>query len=138
MLAAFCLRLAFGMVVFLPLLPARTMHPRFFRTQFLTALGLAVVAALNGWFDVSPLGQWLLAGGVAVSLAGALVWTLEPAPLGRMLGWVAGVVLAAAASVVNPLADRPADEIALPPGLATADAISSGLLLGAAVTAMLV
>jgi hypothetical protein len=48
MLAVFCLRLALGMLFSLAFLSPRLMHPRFFRTHFVTALGLCVVAALTG------------------------------------------------------------------------------------------
>ena len=48
MLAAFCLRLALGLLAGLLLLSPKQLHPRFFRTHFLTALGLMAVAAMDG------------------------------------------------------------------------------------------
>ena len=68
MLAVFCLRLACGMTACLLLLPPALVNPRFYRTHFLTALGLACVALLSvrdsaGW----PL-LGLLAGGAVVAL----------------------------------------------------------------------
>jgi hypothetical protein len=128
MLAAFCLRLSLGLVAFLPLLPAGKMHPRFFRTQFLTALGLAIVALCIG-FDAQPLILWPLICGVVVALVGSVIWTLDPPPLGRTIGWLATLVFAiGAASFASQSVNW----------LAWADAITSGLLLGGTLTAMLV
>jgi hypothetical protein len=128
MLAAFCFRLALGLVAFLPLLPARQMHPRFFRTQFLTALGLAIVALCTS-FDLLPLVLGPLIGGVVAALVGSVIWTLEPPLFGRAIGWMAAFFFAAgAAMLASPT----------PNWLAWADAITSGLLLGGTLTAMLV
>ena len=46
MLAVFCLRLACGMLGLLLLLSPAQVNPRFYRTHFLTALGLTAVAAV--------------------------------------------------------------------------------------------
>ena len=128
MLAAFCLRLSLGLVAFLPLLPAKQMHPRFFRTQFLTALGLSIVALLMGYDSGSYL-LWSLIAAVVVSFLGSLIWTLEPPPFGCLFGWLATAVFAVGTAH---LASERFD------GIVWADAITSGLLLGSAVTAMLV
>lgn len=127
MLAEFCLRLALGMVAFLPLLPADRMHPRFFRTQFLTALGLSVVAAVAAWSGSDATSRWILLGGVVVGLAGSLAWTLDPPPLGRLWGPLASAVYFAGIGW-----SRQGDSIA------AINAVSSALLIGVAVTAMLV
>ena len=44
MLAIFCLRLALGLIAALLLLSPAQVNPRFFRTHFLTTLGLTAVA----------------------------------------------------------------------------------------------
>ena len=121
MLAAFCLRLSLGLVAFLPLLPADKMHPRFFRTQFLTALGLSIVALLLGW-ESSSWQCWSLIAAVVVSLTGSLIWTLEPPPLGRLIGLLATAVFAVGAAM---FASMKMD------WLPWIDAITSGLLVGA-------
>jgi hypothetical protein len=82
MLANFCVRLALGLILFLPLLWNCLPHARFVRTQFLTALGLLAVATLSAWEDT---GGWLrgqLIAATTLALLGALAWTLEPAPAG--------------------------------------------------------
>jgi len=126
-LAEFCLRLAFGSVVLLPLLPAPMMQPRFFRTQFLVALGLAVLAAL-----FAPLhARWPALAVAGFALYGSVSWTLQRPPL----GWSAVVLTSGAAAWTAVIAGDPS-LTAWP--LTTADVISSGLLLGAALTGMLV
>ncbi len=148
MLSVFCLRLALGMLGTLWLLPARLMHPRFFRTHFLIVLGLALVAA---WMmpdhesdSVMTIAHPRFFAYMAAlfALVGAIVWTLERPPGGWLVvvvgmgacgtalllsqgilrgerGWVeAGAIWARFLSV---LAD-----------------LSSSALLGFAVTAMLV
>lgn len=128
MLAAFCLRLSLGLVAFLPLLPADRMHPRFFRTQYLTALGLSIVAILMG-YDSTSWQSWSLIGAVVVSLLGSLIWTLEPPPFGRGIGVLATMMLAVGSATFATTAID---------WLIWADAVTSGLLLGGTVTAMLV
>src|SRR4051794_30136695 len=84
MLAAFCLRLALGLLASLLLLSPKQLQPRFFRTHFLTALGLLVVATVSGWDEGGEV-RYALAGGAVLSLLGALAWTLESAQGGRLL-----------------------------------------------------
>lgn len=131
MLAAFCLRLALGMVAFLPLLPAKQMHPRFFRTQFLVALGLSVVAMLTFEPDVkSSRNHAPLIATSFVALVGAIFWSFERPPLGRTISVIATVVFSIGAC-------RFADPIGAP-NIASIDALSAGCLLGSSVTSMLV
>src|SRR5262245_10323350 len=83
MIATFCLRLALGLLATLCLLSPKQMHPRFFRTHFLTVLGLCVAALVTGW---SP--DWserAIAGAVLLAFLGALAWTFEPPPAGWIL-----------------------------------------------------
>src|SRR4051794_30954250 len=83
MIAIFCLRLAAGMSAALLLLSPRQVNPRFFRTHFLTALGLATVA-LVFLRDVADVWLWLaLALGMLLAIVGSVVWALEGAPVGR-------------------------------------------------------
>src|ERR1043165_1596590 len=68
--ATFCLRLAAGLILMLPILPASQIPPRFFRVHFLTALGLL---ALAGVFigGIATIAFWLLfAVGMAACLLG--------------------------------------------------------------------
>src|SRR5215468_6845835 len=84
MLPLFCLRLALGLLVALLVLPSAVIHPRFYRTHFLTVLGLccvALVPILKDGYDV-PRALFVAAG---LSFLGAVVWSLEGAPGGRVL-----------------------------------------------------
>jgi hypothetical protein len=145
MLATFCVRLALGLVACLLLLPARQLHPRFFRTHFLTALGLLVVATLTAWPEVGGWPRGLLAAGTALTLLGALSWTLAPAPGGRAIVVLTAATLVAALMHMTPppawTLGTPDSAHALPespPALLLADHLTSAALLGSAMTAMLI
>src|SRR5262245_17511193 len=83
MLAIFSLRLACGMLASLLLLSPAQVNPRFFRTHFLTALGLIALAAVflrdvaDGWLWMTLVSAMLLA------TLGSMAWMLEGAPGGR-------------------------------------------------------
>ncbi len=126
MLAIFCARVGLGLVAGLLLFSPQQLHPRFFRTQFLTALGLVVIAALAAWPDAGPWPRGLLAAATISSLLGALSWTLDPAPGGRTLIVATAVLLIAALACMSP-----------DPWL-IADHLTSAALLGTVLTAMLV
>ncbi len=132
-LSVFALRLAAGMTACLLLLSPAQVNPRFYRVHFLTALGLAGLAALfppaaGGW------ALWtLLAAGAAFALAGSVAWFLEKAPGGRTLIVLTLLALAGALACVE-AADPAAVRAALAAALAD---VTSAALLGAAVTAML-
>lgn len=128
--AIFCLRLACGLLAALLLLSPTQVNPRFFRTHFLTVLGLTIGAAVflrdraDGWL-------WLTLGGaIGIALLGSMVWLLEGAPGGRML-IVLALPLVAAALV---LADH---TTGTPTVWQYLDHVAAAALLGAATTAML-
>jgi hypothetical protein len=144
MLAVFCLRLAAGLLGCLLLLKGDTGRgPRspeaadrvgfkFYRTHFLTALGLACGAALVVR-DSAPAGLMaVLIGGMALCVAGSVVWALEGAPGGRVLVVLAPTALAAALVWLEILRESPEPLAERLIGDAT-----SAALLGAALTAML-
>src|ERR1043166_4428464 len=96
MLALFCLRLAVGLIGCLPVLSPAQVNPRFYRTHFLTALGLVLVALVFSW---DAIGSWLglaLAAGVVLAFLGSLSWSFEGAPGGRL-----SIVLTFAALAVS-------------------------------------
>jgi hypothetical protein len=131
MVATFCLRLACGLVVVLPLLPVRQVPHRFFRVQFLTALGLLAVA---GFFlfqqgTAGGLFWFALGSSMLCCFAGSLVWHLDAAPGGRLVIWLTSLVLAVCL-VVASMAEGPAP-------WRIADDLASAALLGSATTAML-
>src|SRR5208283_3053511 len=85
MLAIFCLRMACGLVGALLLLSPAQINPRFFRTHFLTALGLCALAAL---FLGETADNWLwvaLGSAMLLSFLGSVAWHVEGAPGGRTL-----------------------------------------------------
>src|SRR4051812_17956013 len=102
MLFVFCLRLAFGLLVCLFLLSPAQINPRFYRTHFLVALALTVVAAgLEETIGGPHLGGGFLAALIVtgvLALAGFFCWSLEGAPLGRTL--IVGTVAALACGLI--------------------------------------
>jgi len=135
MLAIFFVRLALGLILFLPLLWNCLPHARFVRTQFLTALGLLALATLSAWEDT---GGWLrgqMIAATTLALFGALAWTLEPAPAGRMIviGFIA--VLAVLLLQLEAGGSVTPNSIA---GFSAINEWTSAAILGAVLTAMLV
>lgn len=132
MLALFCLRLASGLLGSLLLLRPAQVNPRFFRVQFLTALGLMAVAAffLRAGADTF---MWLTLGAaMGLCFLGSLVWSLEKAPGGMLfiLGSAVASVTALLHASFEVFPDLSASTLA-------ADQLTSGILLGLATTAML-
>lgn len=99
MLALFCLRLALGMLACLLILPARLVHPRYYRTHFLTALGLTCLAWLSVDSSV-PLRDCIILA-ILLCFAGAVLWSVDGAPGGRSLIWLSVVILAGSIFVVE-------------------------------------
>lgn len=130
MIATFSLRLALGMVGTLFLLPARQMHPRFFRTHFLTALGLCLVATVLSWGTTLGI---VAAVAAVMAFLGAVAWIFERPPVGWTLVALTGTAALAALVVAEP----PAIDRTPWPGR-VADDLTAAALLGAAMTAMLV
>jgi hypothetical protein len=132
MLADFAVRLALGLAVLLLLVPWRVVPPAFFRTQGVVMLGLLVLAALalsqeqaRGWpVTASAVGAALA---FAVSVAWGLGLPYVAAPLTAVLAAVAGGVLVAAPPGAGGALDV----------LNAAGRLTSGCLMGATLTAML-
>ncbi len=134
MIAAFCLRLAAGLLVMLPILPASQIPPRFYRVHFLTALGLLAVVAVfffetaDGWF-------WILFGLAATGcVLGSIVWHLHEAPGGVWAAFLTPMALSACL-IYGGILERPGSEAYAPTRVA--DDAASALVLGSATTAML-
>jgi hypothetical protein len=147
MAAVFALRLAAGMLACLLVLPRRQVHPRFYRTHFLTALGLACLAGAFTWSDGSATVLALLGAGVALAFAGSVVWSLEGAPAGLGIAVMTVAALSGALWLLDPAATpRPVADDAetgqaqvsagSAAGVAAAN-ITSAVLLGTALSAML-
>jgi len=132
MLPIFCLRLACGLIGALWLLSPALVNPRFYRTHFLTVLGLTVAAAIFLRGSGEP-WLWLAIGGTIVfTFLGSLVWSLEGAPASQALGVLTALSAAAALCLAS-------QEGASGQSLTwlIAGELSSAALLGTATTAML-
>jgi hypothetical protein len=124
----FCLRLAFGLVAVLPLLPSRIVPPRFFRVQFLVALALLAGAAFFLRETASELFWIACALGVVGCCAGSVVWHLDDAPGGRLMIWLNPPVL---------LACMILSRVGAVTWWPIADDLASAAVLGSATSAML-
>jgi hypothetical protein len=157
MLALFSLRLAAGMIGCLLGLPSRLINPRFYRTHFLTALGLTVLA----WLFLPAPADWplfmALAASAVLAFAGSFVWSLEGAPVGRTVVALTALGLATAlglsevgptwqpgpASVPGSSGQAGSGALAgsarqAAPAAALVAGFTSAALLGTALTAMLI
>jgi hypothetical protein len=118
------------MIASLFVLSPRQVQPRFYRVHFLTALGLGLVAALmlgQRGPEGPPLPWMLLSAIVVLPFLGSVIWSLDRA-CGRwaIIGLTTVVFVAAIC-----LGDKQAADWVL------AGELSSALLLGSAMTAML-
>jgi hypothetical protein len=140
MLAIFALRLAAGMLASLWLLSPALVNPRFYRTHFLTALGLATLALVVTWPDA---GVWLRASLIAAAVVcffGSASWSLEGAPGGIVLSVVAVVLLGAGLVLTEQVRAEQAERDGVAEaglGWVLAGDATSAALLGTAMTAML-
>lgn len=140
MLAVFCLRLALGMLASLLLLNPKVMHPRFFRTHFVTALGLCVVSSVLGW-DTNARISILIA--TVLTLLGSLVWIYDHPPAGWTMLGLSLVAMIVSLALLSPGSAGDAEAVSMP--LETvplaahiASDLTAAALLGFSMTAMLV
>jgi hypothetical protein len=139
MLATFSLRLACGLIACLLLLSPRQVNPRYFRTQFLVSLSLTMLAALVWGPHMGTTGAWIaLSAALIGSLLGALSWSLQGAPGGRMIVLLTAAALLAAVVQGPEIAATFADEEVRPAAAwRFANDVSSAAVLGTALAAML-
>lgn len=132
MVASFCLRLAAGLILMLPILSPAHIPPRFYRVHFLTALGLLVVAGIF-IYEKATVEFWLIyAAAILGCFVGSIVWHLHEAPGGRWAVYLTPIALAACliqgGMLVRGNADGP---------MRIADDVLGALVVGSATTAML-
>ncbi|HEV3205146.1 MAG TPA: hypothetical protein VGY77_12215 [Gemmataceae bacterium] len=141
MFAIFCLRLATGMMGALLLFSPRLVNPRFYRTHFLTVLCLTASAVWMVREFPGP-AWWISFTVMALAFLGALSWSLEKCPGGKVLiGLTLGSLLltlaiAGYARLHNEAAEKPTGP-AFSWAYFAADELTSVALLGTSVTAML-
>jgi hypothetical protein len=124
MAPTFCLRLACGLIASMLLLPTGQTPPRFFRVQYLIALGLLAVA---GFFLGDGIHLWLgaaLGFSLLVCVAGSIVWHVDGAPLSR------AILSLAVVSVLGTMLLASGAQL-------LADDVTSAALLGSCTSAML-
>ncbi len=132
MAVTFCLRLAAGLILMLPILNPAHIPPRFYRVHFLTALGLLAVAGVL-FVEKATLGFWLIyAAAMLGCVIGSIIWHLDEAPGGLLTVIVTPIALTACllygGMVQRGDADTP---------LRIVDDVAAALVLGSATTAML-
>ncbi len=132
MVATFCLRLAAGLLLMLPILPAAQIPPRFYRVHFLTALGLLTVAAMF-FLESADALFWVLFGAAALGcVIGSILWHLHEAPGGKAIALAAPIAVTSCLIYAGMLQRGDADSM-----LRIADDLASALVVGSATTAML-
>jgi hypothetical protein len=128
----FCLRLAAGLILMLPILNPAQIPPRFYRVHFLTALGLLAVAGIL-LAESATLGFWLIyAAAVLGCIIGSIIWHLDEAPGGRISVMVTPIAMVACLIYGGMIERGDADT-----PLRITDDVAAALVLGSATTAML-
>lgn len=134
MISEFCIRLAFGLLFCLVILLPFDLHPRFRRSQFLTALGFLVLCwaflLLQGtmpWNDFLP---YLFLGTTVLCALGSMTWLFEKAPGGNFFIIVGTLLTGFLVYYLSAHNGQAGLQIQL-------GALVSGLLLGSALSAML-
>ena len=142
LLAQFLLRLSFGMAAAMATVSPRQVTSGYFRNHLYVILGLSSLAALLSRVAAPPAFGWALAA-ASLSYFGSVVWLYEKRALG-----IASLVLVAATALAGALvishstattlsdANQAAAE-GLPAMLRYLQTISSALLLGTTMAAML-
>ena len=137
-LVQFVFRVTFGMALAMAATPSRVVTPGFYRVHLWVLMGLNTFASLALYSSLGGESEWTLrwAFGVAIGLvvlsyAGAVIWLYEQKRAGGvclllvMVGGAAGALLATRWDQISA------------PWMAVADAVTSGLMMGAILTAML-
>jgi hypothetical protein len=132
MLADFAVRLSFGLAALLLLTSWRAVPLPFFRTHSQVILGLLVLSALDGARVGGPWGgEAVLVGAAVLAYVAAVAWGLGLPRVASPATWL--IALGSAAwLVLASRADSPAAWL-----FNSASRLSSGFLLGATLTAML-
>jgi hypothetical protein len=145
-LVQFLLRLSFGLAVGMAVTSSRLVSSGYFRNHLYVTLGLATLAALVATQFSSTVAV-LSAAAAVLSYMGSVSWLYEARRAGVMLLWlVAGCSIVAA--VVGEQAKgfnhasaeataSSADEMSLPDALRSVSVVTSGLVLGVTMAAML-
>ncbi len=142
-LTQFVFRLIFGVALAMAVTPARLVTSGFFRIHSWMLMGFGAftaLAAYSNWESFAksstsaPAVFWLAVSGALLSYVGSVIWIYEGALAGKVCLWLVALGGLASAVLASELASE-AGGLAL--GLALLDVTTSGLLVGASLTAML-
>ena len=144
LLTEFLLRLSFGMAAGMAIVPPRLVTSGYFRNHLYVTLGLSALAALLSRV-AAPAAFWWAVATASLSYVGSVCWLYEKrrAGVGLLIAVAAVAVIGALAingrstDSAEGVASVAASELSLTDGLRMLQPITSGLLLGATMAAML-
>jgi hypothetical protein len=144
LLTEFLLRLSFGMAAGMAIVPPRLVTSGYYRNHLYVTLGLSALAALLSRV-AAPAAFWWAAGTAVLSYVGSVCWLYEKRRTGVTLlvvvalAAIIGALLINGSSNLGPAGSAVAARLpsALPGVLRTLQSITSGLLLGTTMAAML-
>ena len=138
-LIQFVLRLSFGMALAMAITPSRLVTSGYYRVHLYALLGLNVLASLAAYLGREHLDRWpLVIAGAALSAAlsyvGSAIWLYEKARAGTVLLYLVALAAVAGAALATPWQKNTTSVLVT---LTVLDLLSSGLLLGVTMAAML-
>jgi hypothetical protein len=142
LLVQFVFRMTFGVALAMGVTPPRWVSPGFYRIHLWVLMGLNTLAGLTVYTQRESLSRNLahvpLVLGLAIALAvgsyiGSVCWLYERSRAGLVVIWAIAIQGLLAAALATPRYET----TAVGRGLAWLDLVSGGLLLGAALSAML-
>jgi hypothetical protein len=144
LLTEFLLRLSFGMAAGMAIVPSRLVTSGYFRNHLYVTLGLSALAALLSRV-AAPAAFWWAVATALLSYVGSVCWLYEKRRAGVTLlvvvalAAIIGALLINGSSNLGPAGSAVAAGLpsALPGVLRTLQSITSGLLLGTTMAAML-
>ncbi|MBA4105740.1 MAG: hypothetical protein C0485_08275 [Pirellula sp.] len=144
LLTEFLLRLSFGMAAGMAIVPPRLVTSGYFRNHLYVTLGLSALAALLSRV-AAPAAFWWAVATAVLSYVGSVCWLYEKRRAGVALLVVVALAAIVGALLINGATNLGPAGIAVESGLASAlpgvlrtlQPITSGLLLGTTMAAML-
>ena len=133
-LTQFLFRLAFGLAWSMALTPSRFVTSGYYRVHLYVLLGLNVFLTLIAYSHHSDFALWPPLLGAVLSYVGSVIWLYEKRNAGTVLLFLVGLVAIIGALLATRFGVA-ADPLEI--GLGVLDLITSGLLLGVTMAAML-